>query len=137
MPGIAERLRQIMQTSDQCDSPIRFGAVFELDLRAGELRKRGQKLKIQGQPIQILAMLVEHPGRVITRDQVRQKLWPSDTYVDFDHGLNNAVNRLREALGDSADAPRFIETLPRKGYRFISQWTRQNPLPRDPPLSLQ
>jgi TolB-like protein/DNA-binding winged helix-turn-helix (wHTH) protein/Tfp pilus assembly protein PilF len=130
--GIAEELHQNMQTSDQCVNPIRFGVVFELDLQAGELRKRGRRLKIQGQPIQILAMLVEHPGRVITREQVREKLWPSDTFVDFDHGLNNAVNRLREALGDSADAPSFIETLPRKGYRFISPVEVVVPTPATP-----
>jgi TolB-like protein/DNA-binding winged helix-turn-helix (wHTH) protein len=98
---------------------IRFG-VFELDLRAGELRKDGLKIKLQGQPIQVLIALLEYPGEIVTREQLRQRLWPADTFVDFEHNLNSAVKRLREALGDSADNPRFIETLPRRGYRFIA-----------------
>jgi TolB-like protein/DNA-binding winged helix-turn-helix (wHTH) protein/Flp pilus assembly protein TadD len=95
----------------------RFGA-FEIDPRAGELRKHGIRIKLQDQPFQVLVMLLERPGEVVTREELRQKLWPADTFVDFDHGLNSAINKLREALGDSADAPRFIETLPRRGYRF-------------------
>jgi TolB-like protein/DNA-binding winged helix-turn-helix (wHTH) protein/Flp pilus assembly protein TadD len=98
---------------------VRFGA-FEADLQAGELRKQGLKIKLQDQPFQILAMLLERPGELVTREEIRQRLWPADTFVDFDHGLNNAVNRLREALTDSAETPRFIETLPRRGYRFIA-----------------
>lgn len=98
---------------------VRFG-VFELDLVAGELRKGGLKLKLQGQPIQILALLLERSGEVVTRDELRQKLWPSDTFVDFDHSLNTAINKLREALGDSASSPRYVETLARRGYRFIA-----------------
>ena len=82
------------------------------------MRKR---VKLQDQPFQVLAMLLERPGEVLTREELRQKLWPTDTFVDFDHGLNNAINRLRDALNDSAEAPRFIETLPKRGYRFISQ----------------
>ena len=97
---------------------VRFG-VFEVDLRAGEVRKAGRKINLHGQPIEILAMLLDHPGDVVTREELRQKLWPANTFVDFDHSLNKAINRLREALGDSADNPRFIETLPRRGYRFI------------------
>ena len=97
---------------------VRFG-IFEADFQAGELRKAGVRIKLQDQPLQILAMLVEHPEEVVTREEIRQKLWPGDTFIDFDHGLNNAVNRLRDALGDSAESPRFIETLPRRGYRFI------------------
>src|SRR6202158_1320828 len=97
---------------------IRFGS-FELDLRAGELRKQGVKIKLQEQPFQILAMLLEQPGQVVTREELRSKLWPSDTFVDFDHSLNKAINKLREALGDSAESPRFIETLAKRGYRFI------------------
>lgn len=97
----------------------RFGA-FEVDLRAGEIRKNGLKVRIQEQPFQILSMLLAHSGEVITRDDIRQKLWPADTFVDFDHGLNNAVNRLREALGDSAEKPRFVETVARRGYRFVA-----------------
>ncbi len=97
----------------------RFG-VFELDLAAGELRKNGAKLRLQEQPFQVLALLLERAGEVVTRDQLRQQLWPSDTFVDFDHSLNTAVNKLRETLGDSASNPRYIETLARRGYRFIA-----------------
>jgi cholera toxin transcriptional activator len=97
----------------------RFG-VFELDLAAGELRKNGAKLRLQEQPFQVLALLLERPGDVVTREELRQKLWPADTFVDFDHGLNTAVNKLRETLGDSASSPRYIETLARRGYRFIA-----------------
>ncbi|HEY3121416.1 MAG TPA: winged helix-turn-helix domain-containing protein, partial [Vicinamibacteria bacterium] len=98
---------------------VRFG-VFEADLAAGELHRQGVKVRLSGQPFSVLAVLLEHPGDVVTREDLRQKLWPADTYVDFDHGLNAAVNKLREALGDSAGTPRYIETLPRKGYRFIA-----------------
>ncbi len=97
---------------------VRFG-MFELDLRAGELRKQGVKIKIQEQPFQILAMLLEHPGEVVTREELRTKLWSADTFVDFDHSLNKAINKLREALGDSAENPRFIETVAKHGYRFL------------------
>ncbi len=97
---------------------LRFGGCW-VDLRAGELRKNGQKIRLPEQPFQILALLLERPGEVVTRDELRQKLWPADTFVDFDHGLNNAINRLREVLNDSAENPRYIETLPRRGYRFI------------------
>jgi TolB-like protein/Flp pilus assembly protein TadD len=97
---------------------IRFGA-FEADFRAGELRKRGIKVKLQEQPLQILQMLLQHPGEVVTRDELRQKIWPADTFVDFEQGLYNAVKRLRDALKDLADKPHFIETLSRHGYRFI------------------
>jgi len=97
----------------------RFG-VFELDLAAGELRKNGAKLRLQEQPFQVLALLLEHAGEVVTREELRQKLWPADTFVDFDHSLNTAINKLRETLGDSASGPRYIETLARRGYRFIA-----------------
>jgi cholera toxin transcriptional activator len=97
----------------------RFG-VFELDLAAGELRKNGAKLRLQEQPFQVLALLLERAGDVVTREELRQKLWPADTFVDFDHSLNTAVNKLRETLGDSASSPRYIETLARRGYRFIA-----------------
>jgi len=97
---------------------VRFG-VFEVNLRSGELRKSGIKIKLHDQPFKILAMLLERPGEVVMREELRQKLWPADTFVDFNHGLNNAVLRLREVLGDSADTPRFIETIPRRGYRLI------------------
>jgi cholera toxin transcriptional activator len=97
----------------------RFG-VFELDLSAGELRKSGVKLRLQGQPFQVLALLLERAGEVVTREELQQKLWPSDTFVDFDHSLNTAINKVREALGDSASNPRYVETLARRGYRFIA-----------------
>jgi DNA-binding winged helix-turn-helix (wHTH) protein len=97
----------------------RFG-VFELDISAGDLRKNGRKLRLQEQPFQILALLLERAGDVVTREELRQKLWAADTFVDFDHGLNTAVNKLREVLGDSASTPRYIETLARRGYRFIA-----------------
>jgi adenylate cyclase len=97
---------------------IRFGA-FELDKGAGELCKDGVRVRLQAQPLRILELLLEKPGRVITRDELRRELWPGNTLVDFDHGLNRAINKLREALADSADSPRFIETLAKRGYRFI------------------
>jgi DNA-binding winged helix-turn-helix (wHTH) protein len=97
---------------------LRFG-VFELDPRAGELRKRGMKIRLHGQPVEILVMLLQHPGETITREELQKKLWPADTFVDFERGLNNAMNRLRAALDDDAETPRFVETLPRRGYRFI------------------
>lgn len=97
----------------------RFG-VFELDLSAGELRKNGVKLRLQGQPFQVLALLLERAGDVVTREELQQRLWPSDTFVDFDHSLNTAINKVREALGDSASSPRYVETLARRGYRFIA-----------------
>lgn len=99
---------------------VRFG-LYEVDFRAGELLKSGRKIRLQDQPLRVLEMLLERPGDVVSREELQQKLWPGDTFVDFDHGLNNAINRLREALNDSADAPRFIETLPRRGYRFVAQ----------------
>src|SRR6266849_8914932 len=98
---------------------VRFGP-FEADLRAGELRKHGVKLKLVGQPFEVLAMLLERPGQLVTREELRARLWPTDTFVDFDHGLNAAVNKLRDALSDSAEKPTYVETLPRRGYRFIS-----------------
>jgi TolB-like protein/DNA-binding winged helix-turn-helix (wHTH) protein len=98
---------------------IRFG-VFEVDLQARELRKQGFKVKLQEQPFQILSMLLERPGELVTREEIQKRLWPADTFVDFDSGLNRATNRLRESLGDDAENPRFVETAPRRGYRFIA-----------------
>jgi DNA-binding winged helix-turn-helix (wHTH) protein len=98
---------------------LRFGT-FELDVRAGELRKQGVRIKLQEQPFHVLTILLQRPGEVVTREELRSELWPSDTFVDFDNGLNTSINKLREALGDSAESPRFIETLPRRGYRFIA-----------------
>src|SRR5579864_8328942 len=107
-----------------------FG-VFELDLSAGELRKSGVKLRLQGQPFQVLVMLLERAGELVTREELQQKLWPSDTFVDFDHSLNTAINKVREALGDSASSPRYVETLARRGYLFIAPV--QTSVPSSPP----
>ena len=96
----------------------RFGP-FEVNLTTGELRKHGIRLKLQDQPFQILAMLLARPGKLVTREEIRHRLWPSGTFVDFDNGLNTALCRLREALGDSAESPRYIETLARRGYRWM------------------
>jgi Tol biopolymer transport system component/DNA-binding winged helix-turn-helix (wHTH) protein len=101
------------------ESTRHFG-VFELDLRAGELRRQGSKVRLQEQPFQILAQLLEKPGEVVTREELRNRLWPADTFVDFDHSLNAAIRRLRDALGDSAENPRFVETVARRGYRFLA-----------------
>lgn len=99
---------------------IQFGP-FELDSEAGELRKHGSKIRLQEQPLQILQQLLEHPGEVVTRQELQKRIWPADTFVDFDHGLYSAVQRLRDALGDTAETPRYVETLPRRGYRFIGK----------------
>jgi cholera toxin transcriptional activator len=104
--------------SDTNARVIRFG-VYEADLHSGELRKHGIRLRLQDQPFQVLCMLLERPGELVTREELRQRLWPADTFVDFDHGLNTAVNKLRDVLGDSAANPRYIETLARRGYRFV------------------
>jgi len=97
---------------------VRFGE-YEADLRSGELRRQGQRLKLQEKPFQVLAALLSCPGELVTREQLRQSLWPADTFVDFEHGLNTAVNKVRDVLRDSANNPKFIETLPRRGYRFV------------------
>jgi DNA-binding winged helix-turn-helix (wHTH) protein len=94
--------------------------VFEVDLRAGELYKAGRKIKLQDQPFHVLAMLLERPGEVVTRDELQKRLWPADTFVDFDHSLNTAIKKLRQALGDDKKKPRFVETLPKRGYRFLA-----------------
>ena len=108
-----------MQEVSPSRATLRFSD-FEVDLRAGELRKQGVKVKLQEQLFQVLQILLEHPGEVVTREELQRRIWPADTFVDFDHGIYNAINRLREALGDTADTPRFIETLPKRGYRFIA-----------------
>jgi DNA-binding winged helix-turn-helix (wHTH) protein/tetratricopeptide (TPR) repeat protein len=104
---------------------LRFGT-FEVDLRAGELRKQGVRVKLQEQPFRVLSVLLQRPGEVVSREELRSQIWPADTFVDFDNGLNTSINKLREALGDSSDNPRFIETLPRRGYRFIASVTSKN-----------
>lgn len=109
---------------------VRFG-VFELDRRSGELRKAGVRVNLQEQSLQVLTLLLEQPGDLVTREELRQRLWPTGTFGDFDHGLNAVINRLRDTLGDSAAAPRFIETVPRRGYRFIGTIERPRPIPLD------
>src|SRR5215470_15463674 len=105
--------------NDSGPSTVRFG-VFEANFRSGELRRNGVRIRLQDQPFQILNLLLEKPGEVVTREELQSRLWPSDTFVDFDHSLNTAIKRLRDALGDSAENPRFVETLARRGYRFIA-----------------
>jgi len=102
---------------------VRF-EVFEVDLRAQELYKAGRKIKLQVQPFQVLAMLLERPGEVVTRDEMQKRLWPADTFVDFDHSVNTAIKKLRQALGDDKSKPRFVETLPKRGYRFVASVKR-------------
>jgi TolB-like protein/DNA-binding winged helix-turn-helix (wHTH) protein/Tfp pilus assembly protein PilF len=115
---------------------LRFG-LFEMDLPAGELRKHGLKIRIQEQPFQVLAMLVQNAGKVVTREDLQKKLWPADTFVDFDHGLNKAINKIREALGDSAESPRYVETLSRRGYRFLAEVKDADAPVRSPGLPTQ
>lgn len=101
-------------------SVLRFG-VFEADLEARELRKNGRRVRLQDQPFGVLAVLLERRGTIVSREELRQRLWPADTFVDFDHSLNTAVNKIREVLGDSASSPRFVETVARRGYRFLAE----------------
>ena len=108
-----------MATPLQSRPVVRFGN-FEVDLEAGELRQKGLVIRIQDQPFRVLATLLERPGEIVTREQLRERLWPSDTFVDFEHSVNAAVKKLRQALHDDADSPRFIETIPKRGYRFIA-----------------
>jgi cholera toxin transcriptional activator len=117
-----------MPESSSIPRIIRFG-LFEADLLSGELRKNGLKIRLSGQPFQILAMLLEKPGQVVSREELQKKLWPDGTFVDFDHSLNTAINKIREALGDSAENPRFVETLARRGYRFIAPVEKNGPGP--------
>ena len=107
-----------MASKPRVSDKIRFDG-FELDVRAGELRKRGIRLRLRGQPLQVLELLLERPGDLVTREELQTRIWPADTFVDFDHALHNAIARLRDVLGDSAETPRYIETLPRRGYRYI------------------
>src|SRR5438067_914490 len=123
-----------MPDAMQAPTVRRFGA-FEINLQSGEVRKNGMRLRLSGQPFQVLAMLVERPGEVVTREELHSRLWPADTFVDFDHGLNNAVARVREVLGDSSDTPRYVETIPRRGYRFIAPVADTPPATVSPPIS--
>ena len=106
--------------SCQVNGCVRFGP-FELDPRTGELHSGGAHVILSEQPLRLLLALLDRPGQLVTRDELRQRLWPDDTFVDFEHGLNAAVKRLRDALGDAADDPRYVETLPRRGYRFVGE----------------
>src|SRR5580704_6183834 len=108
-----------MQEDRQSRGSLQFG-VFELDLQAGELRKHGLRVRLQEQPLKVLVMLLERHGDIVTREELQKELWPADTFVDFDHGVNKAINKVRDALGDSAESPRFVETVARRGYRFLS-----------------
>src|ERR1700730_6281507 len=108
-----------MADGDRPGRIVHFG-VFEADLQTGELHKNGVKVPLQGQPFQVCAILLQHSGELVTREELRRKVWPEDTFVDFDHALNTAITKIRIALGDEADNPRFVETLPRRGYRFIA-----------------
>lgn len=119
-------------TSPSSNEEILRFDVYELNLRAGELHKSGRKIRLQGLPLRILAILLETPGQVVTREELREKLWPADTFVDFEHSLNTAIAKLRRALNDVAEEPRFIETLPRRGYRFVGAAAEN--LPREQTL---
>jgi DNA-binding winged helix-turn-helix (wHTH) protein len=119
-----------MSSSNRDSRLLRF-AVFEADLNAGELRKNGARIRLQEQPFQVLTALLQNPGQVVTREHLREQIWPADTFVDFDHSLNTAVNKVREALGDSASSPRFVETLARRGYRFIAPVESAAPIAAD------
>jgi cholera toxin transcriptional activator len=123
---------------------FRFG-IFEADQHTGELRKQGRRMQLQGQPFEILIMLLERPGELVSRTQIRERLWPDGTFVDFDHSLNTAVNKIRDVLGDSASSPRFVETLARRGYRFIARvqvfdvasTSQEDPIHLKPDVGLQ
>src|SRR5271170_3390818 len=116
-----------MPTHPRVADTLRFDG-FELDVRAGELRKHGIRLRLRGQPLQVLETLLESPGDVVTREELHTRIWPADTFVNFDHSLHNAISRIREVLGDSPETPRYIETLPRRGYRYIGPVADFHPL---------
>lgn len=124
------------ERSNRHTGPLRFG-VFEAEPSSGELRRNGLKVKLQEQPFQVLMVLLERPGEVVTREELRQRLWPDNTFVDFDHGLNTAINKLRDTLGDKAANPRFIETLPKRGYRFIAPVTGSTAQPPAAPSAVE
>src|ERR1700752_1698835 len=126
-----------MQENHEVRGRLCFGT-FELDLRAVELRKHGLRIRLQEQPFLVLATLLEHPGELVTREELQKKLWPADTFVDFDHGLHKAISKIREALSDSAESPRFVETVARRGYRFLAEVKVLDTVPvRSPELETQ
>ena len=137
---LSRKRQPSIRVPTQPAAQVRFGP-FELYLSARELRKHGVRLKLYDQPFEVLALLIARPGELITREEIRQQLWPQGTFVDFENGLNRAVNRLRDALGDSADEPKFIETIPRHGYRFISPIESVKTVPASfeepPPLQMR
>ena len=116
---MADTQRVMDETAQSDATRVRFGS-FELDRRSGELWKAGSRLRLQEGPLRVLQALLDRPGEIVTREELQRRLWPDDTFVDFDNGLNSAVNRLRAALGDRAEKPRFVETVGRRGYRFIA-----------------
>jgi DNA-binding winged helix-turn-helix (wHTH) protein len=122
-------------SSPGCPSGVIRFDLFEVHLRAGELYKAGRKIRLQIQPFHALALLLERPGEVVTREEFEKKLWPGDTFVDFDHSLNTAIKKLRLALGDDQKKPRFVETLPKRGYRFIGKLAETAPALSAPPPS--
>ena len=121
-----------MEESANARNVVRFG-VFEMDLEAGQLRKNGRRVPLQEQPFRVLALLLKKPGRVVTREELQEKVWP-DTHVDFDHSLNTAINKIREAIGDSAANPRFVETLPGRGYKFLAPVAGAGPTAHTDPV---
>src|SRR3954468_24141641 len=123
-----------MEAHTGTDQPFRFGA-FELHPRSRELHNGNRRIRLQEQPFEILRMMLERPGEVVSRDEMQRRLWPDGTFVDFEHSINAAVKRLREALGDDADNPHFVETLPRRGYRFIAALKAVNGEPGDGPAA--
>jgi DNA-binding winged helix-turn-helix (wHTH) protein len=123
-------------TEAQSEQRYRFG-VFEVDPASGELRRQGLRVKLNAQPFQVLLRLLERPGAVLTREEISRELWPEGTFVDYEHGVNSAVNRIREALGDKAGHPRYIETLARRGYRFVAPVERIGQLPDPPPAAVE
>src|ERR1700730_9748260 len=118
LPGKARKSQGSVEQKAQSAHVVRFG-VYEIDLEAGELRKHGRRIRLQEQPFQVLALLLVQPGKLVTREELQKRIWPADTFVDFDLGLNTAIKKIRAAFGDSADHPKFVETLPKRGYRFI------------------
>src|SRR6266436_6617019 len=120
-----------MADGDRPGRIVHFG-VFEADLQTGELHKNGVKVPLQGQPFQVCALLLEHAGELVTREELRQEVWPEDTFVDFEQALNTAIAKIRLALGDEADNPRFVQTLPRRGYRFIGPVDKPSSLASSP-----
>src|SRR5260370_11074590 len=134
-------LQQRLTALPNHSSHLRRFDQFELDLRTAEIYKEGKRIKLQDQPCQVLVLLTERPGELVTREELQKKLWPNETFVDFDHCVNIAINKLRRALVDSAERPRFIETLPRRGYRWLAPggcaWaarpSRRGAVPASPP----